>query len=147
MPALTIEAQIMKHHHTVVWIDHREAHILSFGMSPDSTDHDRTVIRAEHAPEKLHHRSEGTAAGHATDESRFFTAVAKALESAGEILIAGPADAKHVLAQTLERTFPQIAGRVVGVEPMDHPTESELVVRARKTFHRIDRMQPLRVKV
>lgn len=132
----------MKHHHTVVWIDHHEAHILSFGMAMDASDWDRQVIHAEHAPSKLHHRSEGTSSGHAPEDSRYYLAVADALASAGEVLLTGPGNAKDHFSQIVQRAHPRLAARIVGVEPIDHPSEAELVAHARKAFKRIDRMKP-----
>lgn len=132
----------MKHHHCVVWIDHREAHVLSHGMAPESQDIDRRVIRAHHTPEKLHHRSEGTSSGHANEDSRYYRDVAEALKGAGEILLTGPSNAKDHLQRVLASGFPQVAAKVVGVETVDHPSEAELIAFARKAFTRTDRMRP-----
>lgn len=132
----------MKHHHCVVWIDHREAHVLSHGMAPESEDVERRVIRAHHMPQKLHHRSDGTSSGHALEDSRYYLDVVEALKSAGEILLTGPSNAKDHLKHVLASDFPQIAAKVVGVETVDHPSEAELIAFARKTFTRLDRMRP-----
>ena len=37
---------------------------------------------------------------------------------------------------------PALAKRIWGIEPMDHPTDPEIVAAARKYFHAADRMHP-----
>jgi hypothetical protein len=62
------------------------------------------------------------------------------MSGAGTILITGPAGAKQELLTYLTEQQPGMAARVAGVEPLDHPTDGELVAFARKFFKAADRM-------
>ena len=127
-----------KHQHAVVWIDHREAHILRFGAS----DVDRTVLRSESHDPHLHHKANTIGSGNAPIDTDLFGRVATALDGAQAILITGPANAKLELKKFLGQSHPALAKQVLGVEAADHPTEGELVAHARAFFKTADRLQP-----
>ena len=131
----------MKHFHYVVWIDHREAHVLSFAAG----DVERRVIRSEHADRRLHHKGGSVSGRRIPEDAAFYKAVAAALEGAGAVLITGPADAKTHLKDEIDRHYPDLAKRIAGVEAVDHPTEGELLALARRRFELTDRMTPQRV--
>jgi hypothetical protein len=131
----------MNRQHAVVWIDHREAHL--FGIGADAGEKLSVV---EHSPSPIrhiHHKAGPTASsGHEPESLAFMDEVAKALDGVKEILIAGPAQAKHHLKTRLDQHWPHIAANVVGVEALDHPSETEILNFARRAFHKIDRMRP-----
>lgn len=57
----------MTHAHTVVWIDHREAHIVGFGIAGI----DREIIHSRHQPQQLHHKANSIGAGRALQDKKF----------------------------------------------------------------------------
>ena len=118
---------MVTHQHAVVWIDHREAHVIRFGASGA----DRTVLRSHsHAPH-LHHKANTIGSGNAPVDVELFDRVARALDGAQAILITGPASAKLELKTCLDKSYPIVANQVLGVETVDHPTEGELIAHAR----------------
>lgn len=126
------------HQHAVVWIDHREAHILRFGVSGV----DRTLLRSHSCDPHLHHKANTVGSGNAPVDLDLFERVARALDAAQAILITGPANAKLELKTFLGKSHPTLANHVLGVETVDHPTEGELIAYARTYFKAADRLQP-----
>ncbi len=63
-------------------------------------------------------------------------------DSAHEVLVVGPAQAKHELVKYLQHHMPQLAKKVIGVETVDHPTDGQLLEHARRFFRAADRMLP-----
>jgi stalled ribosome rescue protein Dom34 len=124
-------------HHAVVWIDHQQARIFRF----ETTDVDSTVIRSSHPHEHIHHKANSGDSGHAPVDKAFLEQVAKGLSQAGTILIVGPASAKQELAAYLSEKQPGIAARVASVQPLDHPSDAEVVALARKFFNADDRLR------
>ena len=124
-------------HHAVVWIDHHQAKIFRF----DSADVESTTIDSSNPHEHIHHKANAGDSGHAPVDKAFLRHVAAALSQVGTILIAGPAGAKQELAAYLTENQPAIAARVASVEPLDHPSDGELVSFARKFFKADDRMR------
>ena len=129
----------MPHYHVAVWIDHREARVYAFGKDAGQElsvrPHDRHV--------HLHHKAGLGDSGRTPQDKHYFHSVAEALKGAEEILIVGPGTARNELRRHLETHDPEVARKVVAVEPLDHPTDGELLNFARKAFKRIDRMRPL----
>ena len=134
----------MPHFHAVVWIDHRGAHIHSFNWD----ESENVLVRHEHAAHKLHRKaSETPGAQHVHEDNAYLGAVADALQPYGEILIVGPSLAKTELKKYLDAKVPRLAARVVGVEPMDHPSDGQLLDFARRYFKRVDHLTPQRPEV
>jgi stalled ribosome rescue protein Dom34 len=127
----------MSHYHCVVWIDHREAHVLEF--NPDESE--SKVIHPKSRHEHLHHKQGAIGSGNAPEDHAYYQAVADAIKDAGEILIVGPSNAKLVFFKHLQTHAPAIAARVVSVETVDHPTDGELLKFARHHFAADDRMR------
>ncbi len=113
-----------------VWLDHHEARI--FHVDLDSFD-ERTVRAPAH---HIHRHPKGPAEGHAhpDDERHFFDAVAKALATAGEVLLMGPSTAKTQFLAYLRDHAPNLASKVTGVETDDHPTDAQLVAHVKSHF-------------
>lgn len=53
---------------------------------------------------------------------------------ANEVLIIEPAEEKNAFMKHLTRHVPAVAGKIKGVETVDHPTEGQLLAYARKHF-------------
>jgi len=128
----------MTHFHAVVWIDHRIARILGFG-SGDPT----CKVVESHGPHHIHHKAGEIGSGHLHDAPAFFEAVADALASFREILIVGPAETKTEFRTFLNQK-PELAARVIGIKPMEHASDAEIVAFARNFFASADRMTPQR---
>lgn len=126
----------MSHYHAVVWIDHHEAKVFHF--SP--TEADKQVLHPDHPAKHLHHKANSIGSGNVAADQEFLHAVAHAVSDAGAILITGPANAKNDLVKHIESHDPALKKLIVGVETIDHPTDGELLVRARKYFKAADRM-------
>jgi stalled ribosome rescue protein Dom34 len=124
-------------HHAVVWIDHQQAKIFRF----DTGEVESTVFHSTHPHQNLHHKANSSDSGHVSVDTRFLTWVAESLSQAGTILIVGPAGAKQELATYLTENEPGIAARIAGVEPLDHPSDGQLLAFARKFFDADDRMR------
>jgi stalled ribosome rescue protein Dom34 len=128
----------MTHYHGCVWIDHREAKI--FGIALEAAD--EKVVHDHHAPHHIHRHADHIGQGKAPPDHKFFAEVAEALKPYKALLIVGPGTARTEFAGYLTEKHPQIAKRIWAIEPMDHPTEPQLVASARKHFKAEDRMHP-----
>ena len=122
--------------HAVIWIDHKEARV--FHVTPDAAD-ETTVLAPQHQ-EHRHPKGRGDAREHPDDQRRFFAAVGKALDGVDAILIVGPSSAKLEFFKHLQEHEHRIVSKVVGIESADHPTDGEIVARARTCFLASDRM-------
>lgn len=129
----------MAHYHTVVWIDHRAAHVYGFGRSGTSDD-----LVKSHGPRHIHRKAGPVGSGHEHNRPAYFREVAAHLGEAGTILIVGPAETKTELKCFLDLEAPAIAARVVGVEPLEQESEGRIIAVARKFFAASDRMAPQR---
>lgn len=133
----------MSHYHAVVWIDHREAHVMH--ISPD--DVESSIVRPAKPHRHLHNKrgaDKGGAvgSGRAPEDDNFYHEVVEAMKGAQEILIVGPANAKLNLIKHIHNHDHQFSDKVIGVESIDHPTDAQLVSYARKYFTAADRMRP-----
>ena len=129
----------MNHYHCVVWIDHREAHVIHF--NPDDAETSIIQPKSKHKAH-LHHKEGSVGPGKTPPDDKYNHEVADAIKDAGEILIVGPSTAKLELFKHLQRHDPAIAARVVSVETVDHPTDGQLLKFARRHFVADDRMRP-----
>lgn len=123
-------------HNFCVWIDHQEARI--FGISLD--DADKSVVTDERPKHHIHRKADHVHLGTEPMSPEFLAEVATALQPAKAILIAGPGKARTELAGYLNDKHPALAKRIWAIEPMDHPSDGELIAAARKYFHAATRM-------
>jgi stalled ribosome rescue protein Dom34 len=125
-----------QHYHVLVWIDHHEAKIFQLNTS----EVDRTKILSSQPHLHIHHKANSRDAGHASVDTAFLQRVATIITDADAVLITGPANAKKELATYIEHAHPDLAKRISGVQPLDHPSDGELVAFARTFFKADDRM-------
>jgi stalled ribosome rescue protein Dom34 len=123
--------------HAVTWIDHHEARV--FHVYPDATDA-TTVLAPQHHLHR-HPKGRGEATEHPDDAHRFFAEVAKTLADVDALLIVGPSSAKLEFFTYLHEHDRRLESKVVGVESADHPTDGEIVARAKHSFAASDRMR------
>ena len=113
--------------HTVVWMDHSEAHVAMF---------DREHVEAQRIKSRSHHKHHGKA----EDTTAFFAEIAGALTGAHEVLLAGPGLARNQFRDWCGIHHSAIAQTFVDSVTMDHPTDGQLVALARKYFKKFDGM-------
>jgi hypothetical protein len=131
---------LSEHFHAVVWIDHHEARVFHF----NADDAERAVVHPQQPTRHIHHKAHSIGSGHSPEDQHFFHAVVQAIDTAGAVLIGGPANAKHELLKHIQRHAPQLLPRISAVETLDHPTDGELLAHARQYFRAADRMAPQR---
>jgi hypothetical protein len=125
-----------EHFHCLVWVDHEIAKIVSFNADQVM----RSVVHRAHGHQHLHHKANASGNGHMGIDTGFLDRIARALQSAGAILVTGPASAKHELVHRIQQKHADLAKRISGVETLDHPTDGELVAFGRRFFRADDRM-------
>lgn len=126
-----------EHFHCLVWVDHEIAKIVSFNADQVM----RSVVHSKRGQPHLHHKANAGDSGHVGIDTDFLDRIARALQSAGAILITGPASAKHELVHRIQQKHANLATRISGVETLDHPTDGELVAFGRRFFRADDRMR------
>ncbi len=120
----------MQTNHALVWIDHRSAHVVHFDREIDEV----TTVTSKHGNEHLHHKSMAVGDGNSKSHPDFFIDVISAIGESAEILVVGPADAKTEFQKYTECHHPEMAKRIVKVEPMDRATPGQLTDYARHFF-------------
>lgn len=118
-----------------LWIDHREAVIVSLTEKGDETK------RLESDMEK-HTRFSGSAEADMAEDMRdrrftnhlnkYYDEVITSIREADSILILGPGEAKVELKKRLEAE--ELGGRIVGVETVDKLTDRQITARIRLEF-------------
>jgi hypothetical protein len=129
----------MQVQHAVVWIDHLRAKLFFFDRQGAELQKLGTTL-----PHHQTHNKAGSIDGkRSPPDHGYYHDIAVALEPAAEWLILGPGSARNELAAHIRAHHPQLAGRIIGVEASDHPSDSEIVAHARTFFRAADRMLPL----
>ena len=126
----------MSLNHAVIWIDHREAHIMFLSEAASEAE----IIRSESSHTHLHHKANEIGSGRVALDSKYLHSVIQAVKESKEILILGPGSAKLELIKHAHKHDAQIAEKIVGVETVDHPTDKEILAHARKFFYKADQM-------
>jgi stalled ribosome rescue protein Dom34 len=126
----------MSLNHAVIWIDHREAHIMFLSEAASEAE----IIRSKSTHTHLHHKANEIGSGRVALDSKYLHSVIQAVKESKEILILGPGSAKLELIKHAHKHDAQIAEKIVGVETVDHPTDKEILANARKFFYKADQM-------
>jgi len=124
----------MSFNHVVVWLDQAEAHVIHFTRDDSNTE----VIKT--ASVHQHQKSGVDASVQSERNPAYLNDIAAALDGAKQILIVGPGQEKLTLIKHLEKQHAGIADKVVSVETVDHPSDSQLLAYARKYFVKEDMM-------
>ena len=128
----------MSHHHAIVWMNSKEAHVFRF----NAEDVDSQRIKAHNPFRKIHHKAGVIGAGHLHLDHAYFDDIAKALDGAPEWLLTGPGGAKNEMSSYLHTLKHGLGENLLGVETVDHPSDGQLVDHARRFFKVADRMRP-----
>src|ERR1700737_1682027 len=83
-------------------------------------------------------RQTRSAAGTPRRITTIFTPVAESVADAGAVLLTGPPNAQAEVVEHIRVHDPQLTKLVVGVETVDHPSDSQLVAQAKKYFMAAD---------
>jgi stalled ribosome rescue protein Dom34 len=134
-PALLAATNMSKH--SIVWLDHQEAHV--YHVQPDAFS--ETSVRAPAHHLRRHPKGATEAKAHPEDAKHFFDDVAKALEDAVEVLVVGPGTAKLHFLKYVHKHQHALESRIFGVETVDHPTDKQLAAYAKHYFTAADRMR------
>lgn len=114
----------------VLSIDHKEARLFSVDGAI------ALKVLATQPDEEEHKPNKATASGrrgvHSHD--RYYGSVLQALRDVGPLLVCGPSTAKLELSRYLKSHAPDVERRIAGVETVDHPTDRQLVARAKVFF-------------
>lgn len=118
----------MSIHQTIVWIDGDEARILRVedGLHSELTIHSRD-------PTNVQERALGNE-GPVDDVNAFFRKVARSLDTADEILVVGPSTIKEDFVKYMHKDDHALDPRILGVETIGHPSDSQLVGYAKLYF-------------
>jgi stalled ribosome rescue protein Dom34 len=112
------------------WLDHHEARVFHV----DLDGFDEQTLRAPVHHSHRHPRGPSEPHTHPDDERRFFADLAKALAASEEILLLGPSTAKSAFLHYVQEHARDLAGKIVGVETTDHPTDAQIVAHVRSHF-------------
>lgn len=126
----------MSLNHAVVWIDHKEAHVIFLSEDADEAE----IIKTKSTHPHLHHKRGEVGSGKVAFDTKYFESVTKAVKEAREILILGPGSAKVELTKYAHLHAADVAEKIVGIETSDHPTDEQILALARKFFYKIDRL-------
>jgi stalled ribosome rescue protein Dom34 len=121
---------------TAVWMDGNEAKV--FHVLPGGFD-ESTVAAPNHHVHRHPKDQWARIHNHPDDEHRFFRALAKVLDGADHILIAGPSVAKLRFLRFLNDDDLAVASKVEGLETADHPSDAQFAAHVRAYFSRHDR--------
>lgn len=116
----------MSTYHAVVWMDHSEAHVLSF---------DREHVQAQKIRSRSHHKHQGK-----SGDTTYFPAISAALGGHHEVLLTGPGQAREEFRAWVQKHQPEAAKLIVDSVRSDHPSDAQIVALARKYFVRFDQM-------
>jgi len=126
----------MSHVHAIVWLDHREAKVIGFSLGESET----IEIHSQMPERHIRHQDQFQGEGHTNDDLQFFGEIAEALADSREVLITGPGTAKEAFERYVTERHADLAKRIVGTEPLDHPTAGQLAAYARKYFTAVDQL-------
>ncbi|MDE3010992.1 MAG: hypothetical protein KGI67_08905 [Pseudomonadota bacterium] len=109
--------------HAVVLIDHQAVKIMQF----DAEQSHLEIIKA-HAIVTRQHR------GAVRAEHEFFAEVCDHLKGIAEILVTGSHQGQAEFHHYVQKHRPALASQIVNWETVDHPTDAQLLARARHYF-------------
>jgi len=126
----------MSLNHAVIWIDHKEAHVMFLSETASEAE----IIKTKSTHPHLHHKGGEIGSGRVALDSKYLHSVIESVVESKEILVIGPGSAKLELIKHAHHHDPKIAEKIVGVETVDHPTDKEIMAFARKFFYKVDQL-------
>lgn len=120
----------ISHARAAVWMDQHEARV--FFVSTDGVEAHRTAAPDRHL--LRHPKDERSEHEHPDDLKRYFKEVSRVLHDAESVFLLGPSTLKVSFVKYLDEHDRALAAKISGVEASDHPTDAQLVARARDHF-------------
>ena len=118
-------ATIVGLNQSIVWIDEKEARVLSVGRGLCQK---ATIQALEVSAQPSFSNAE------VSSPSGFFHRVARELDWADEILIVGPSSTKEEFVKYMHKDDHAIDPRILGIENIEHPNDLELLGFAKLYF-------------
>ena len=119
--------------HYVVWLDSENARLFDYLNDTVEKHH---ITR--HEPE--HHKQNPRDVP--KNSEHFFHQVCERLSDASHVLLLGPELARtHFQSHLTNHHHGELAKKIVGSEPLDHPTDNQVEAFARKFFKEHSRFQ------
>jgi len=116
----------------VVYLDHEHAKV--FRLTPGKVDSQEFRSHEHHG-----HREPQGKHGHShAGSEKFFHELATKVSDASELLIVGHGLAKEHFKHHLDSHHAALSTKVVGVETVDHPTDNQVLAKARLFFKQHD---------
>ncbi len=115
--------------HAVAWLDHQQAEVHQFDDS--HVESEKIKARSQHS------RRHGSAV---RTEHEFYAEVCSALEGIAEVLVCGNSTSLSDFRHYVAKHRPSLQEHIVGFEPVDKPSEGQLLAAARRYFRKYDRM-------
>lgn len=109
--------------HAVVLIDHHNARVLQF-------DAERSHLETVKAHAHLTRQHRGAVRG----EHEFYAEVCDALKGIAEVLVTGAHQAQSDFHHYIQKHRPALAAQIISWETVDHPSDAQLLARARHYF-------------
>ena len=125
------------HDAAVIFLDHQGARVRFLdGVELSAVTAAHIDLGELHDTFRVHDKSFAGGFGKARpDDSALFGALAQVCLRCRRVLVVGPGSAKSEFVKYLSRNNPDaLARHVIGVETADHPTDGQLVARARAAF-------------
>ncbi len=72
--------------HAIVWIDHKEAHVIQFNADASESE----IIKTKSKHKKVHQKAGVIGSGHSNTDQNYLHQVTQAVTGVNEILIVGP---------------------------------------------------------
>ena len=121
-----------------MWIDHREAFVVSITPSADATKRIESGVEKQGRHSGRSSSEEGSADDQrdrqfAAHLGKYYDEVISHIRDAESILIFGPGEAKGEFEKRLASKG--LAGRIVGVETADKMTDRQIAVKVRQHYH------------
>jgi stalled ribosome rescue protein Dom34 len=113
---------------TALWIDHKEARICRI----DPQELASVCAKTLHSKQSEEWRAEHSA------QRRFFNEVASSLKGTDALLILGPSASKLDFVTYLQTHEPLLESKIVAVETVDQPSDSQLLAHVRHYFRNSD---------
>ena len=112
----------------IVWIDQEHAKLFQFAAGKQPVETQVKRITHDHHTHGKHEHADA-------EHQAYFHDVAKHLVNATEILLVGPGLAReHFRTHLKKHHHSALEAAIVGSEPMDHPTDPQILAHARKFF-------------
>jgi hypothetical protein len=116
----------------IVWIDQEHAKVFCLeNRAPAADERGPRIVRSRHPD---HHTHRPDAIDHQNRSHQIFNDTARLLDEASAVLLVGPGLAKHLFNGYLAEHYPRTFRKVVGCEPMDHPTDAQIRAFGKRFF-------------